>query len=319
MKNSNQFNALFKKAGGTGLIKQYLKSNILFHVLIQVLTQGFDKKSLEIVRHSANNKIYKRLKKNSLVMVDKFLKDYPSNNLTHHHPDVVWFCWMQGLENSPMVVRKCYESLKGNLNNKEIIVVTEDNYCNYVTFPEYIISKYNKGLINRTQFSDLLRIELLANHGGTWIDSTVFCTSPVGKEYMLNSDLFLFQTLKPGLDGQCACISSWFMTASSNQRIILLTRELLLDYWKKNDYAIDYFLLHDFFQIAIETFPEDWESVIPFSNEMPHILLLRLFDKYDETIWNAVKDITPFHKLTYKFDNNMTTIDDTYYKRIVDC
>ena len=109
------------------------------------------------------------------------------------------------------------------------------------------------------------------------------------------------------------------MTASSNQRIILLTRELLLDYWKKNDYAIDYFLLHDFFQIAIETFPEDWESVIPFSNEMPHILLLRLFDKYDETIWNAVKDITPFHKLTYKFDNNMTTIDDTYYKRIVDC
>ena len=38
------------------------------------------------------------------------------------------------------------------------------------------------------------------------------------------------------------------------------------------------------------------------------ILLLRLFEEYDETIANAVKEMTSFHKLTYKFEESDTTI-----------
>jgi hypothetical protein len=57
--------------------------------------------------------------------------------------------------------------------------------------------------------------------------------------------------------------------------------------------------------------------VVPFPNSVPHILLLRLFEGYDETIWTAVKAQTPFHKLTYKFSEADTLREDTYYQVLI--
>jgi len=45
-----------------------------------------------------------------------------------------------------------------------------------VELPGYIVEKWEKGRIPAAMFSDLLRVELLIKYGGTWIDSTVFCT-----------------------------------------------------------------------------------------------------------------------------------------------
>ena len=95
-------------------------------------------------------------------------------------------------------------------------------------------------------------------------------------------------------------------------------RELLYDYWKNNDEVIDYFIFHDFFQILIDRYPEEWNRVVPFSNSVPHILLLRLFDEYNDAIWNAVTAMTPFHKLTYKFKNSDTMKTNTNYQKIME-
>ena len=38
--------------------------------------------------------------------------------------------------------------------------------------------KKKKGIISRTHYSDLLRLEILGNYGGIWLDSTFFCTKP---------------------------------------------------------------------------------------------------------------------------------------------
>ena len=65
---------------------------------------------------------------------------------------------------------------------------------------------------------------------------------------------------------------------------------------------------------TIEAYPDEWNKVVPFSNATPHILLLRLFEEYDETIANAVKEMTSFHKLTYKFEESDTTIKNTFYQ-----
>lgn len=51
---------------------------------------------------------------------------------------------------------------------------------------------------------------------------------------------------------------------------------------------------------------------------MPHILLLRLFDEYNDEIWNAVTAMTPFHKLTYKFKNSDTMQANTNYQKIME-
>ena len=84
-----------------------------------------------------------------------------------------------------------------------------------------------------------------------------------------------------------------------------------------HNYAVDYFILHDFFQIAIEAYPDEWKKVIPISNSIPHILLLRLFDKYDDAIWKNTCEMTPFHKLTYKYQAEQENQSGTYYDVII--
>ena len=75
---------------------------------------------------------------------------------------------------------------------------------------------------------------------------------------------------------------------------------------ENNNEVVDYFIFHVFFQILIERYPKEWNRVVPFSNSVPHILLLRLFDEYNDDIWNAVTAMTPFHKLSYKFESSET-------------
>ena len=90
-----------------------------------------------------------------------------------------------------------------NLSDRNVHILTEENYRDYVTFPPFIQQKIDSGVISKTHMSDLLRLELLIRHGGLWLDATVLCTSPEVPAYMTDCDLFLFQDLKPGFDGHC--------------------------------------------------------------------------------------------------------------------
>ena len=45
-----QFVKLFNKVGGKALFKQYLKAHVLLFAVFQILSQGFSRKSLELVR-----------------------------------------------------------------------------------------------------------------------------------------------------------------------------------------------------------------------------------------------------------------------------
>lgn len=234
----------------------------------------------------------------------------------HLKSDKVWICWFQGIENAPDIVKVCYDSVKRNISNKDIVLITEENILEYADFPEFIIDKWKAGIITDTHMTDLLRLELLIKQGGTWIDATVLCTGEL-PNYMTDSDLFLFQSLKPGRDGKAVTFSSWFMSAKNNNKILLATQALLYEYWNKNNQMIDYFLLHDFLQIVLDRYPEYYANVIPFSNSTPHILLLRLFEKYDDVVWQAVIAQSPIHKLSYKFDKTQSDMSGTYFKYIL--
>lgn len=312
----NKFINYFNKAGGMNLIKQYRRAHVLLFAMFQLLFLGTSKKSLEILRLAVSNKILCKLRKK----YRKYISHHIENNkdlLQRNCSNKVWICWLQGIENAPDVVKKCYDSICKNLHDREIVTINEENYKNYVVFPDHIQRKIDNGIITRTHFSDLLRLELLLKYGGTWIDATVFCSGDDFPEYIINSELFVYRCLKPGLDGQCVEISSWLMTACTNNPIIRLTRDLLYEYWRKYNYMIDYYLIHYFFQLAIETYSEEWAKVVPCSNSTPHILLLRLFDEYDEDMWFNIKQLTCFHKLTYKFDEREINYSDTFYKKIL--
>ena len=210
---------IFKKNGGMNIIKNYGKNHVLFTAICEFLLLGKDRTSLEILRLSVQQKVKRKLKKKYIKKIIKFDKDYVEQK--KELSNKVWICWFQGIENAPEIVRKCYDSVKNNLKNKEIILITEKNLNEYVHFPEYIMEKWKKGIITNTHMTDLLRLELLTKYGGMWLDATVFCSRNIEEipQYYFDSDLFMYQCLKPGRDGHAIYMSSWLLSAKSNNKI----------------------------------------------------------------------------------------------------
>lgn len=311
----SEIRELYKKKGKEALI-QYRRSGLLPIVGIEVLLLGKSRKSLEIIRLIAQNKIQRKLEKKYRNILDQSLqRDYVQ--LPRKHEKKIWFCWLQGIEHAPKLVQECYQSLKKYISEYEIILITEQNMFQYVQFPTYIMEKWRKGIITNTHLSDLLRVELLIRYGGTWIDSTVLCTGMQIPKYILDSDLFLYQVLKPGRDGHAITISSWLMTACSNNRVLLITRDLLYEYWKTHNMMMDYFLLHMFLSIVLEQCHEEQKRIVKVCNSLPHILLLDLFEPYDDERYEEIKKISCFHKLNYKRETNLLEKKGTYYDYII--
>ena len=261
-------------------------------------------------------KLRKKYKKHIVKLVSDINSSY--DNLPHEHSNKIWACWLQGFSSAPDLVKICYQSLLDNFSDThEIIEITETNFTDYVQIPDYIIQKFKKGFITRTHLSDLIRLELLIKYGGTWIDSTVLFTGKKLPDYMFDSELFMFQSIGPQLFGRATSSESWFITSIQNHKILLLTRELLYLYWKEYNVLIDYWLIYDFVELAIEQFEDEWRKVIPFGQTDIHILQERMLWPFDKNVFDSMVNRVGMQKLNWKLDENQLKIEGTYYHYLI--
>lgn len=244
----------------------------------------------------------------------------------------IWFCWLQGIDNAPDIVRACYNSLNQHLSDWEIKVIDNKNWKEYVDMPDYIVKKWEKGRIPAALFSDLLRLELLIKYGGTWIDSTVLCTgfndnhnendnkSRIGelenkaKQY-LDADLFLFQYTKQG--SIPVSISNWFITACSNNEVLMALGEMLCAYWKDYDCTLDYYIFHLFFSMLSKEYPEEIAKM-PYGQSMNSLVLLHhMGERFEQKKWDKLTSQVCFHKLAFRIPKEIEGNEDNYYNYIL--
>jgi hypothetical protein len=213
--------------------------------------------------------------------------------------DVVWVCWLQGLENAPQLVKACIASIKRHVS-KKVILITADNFAEFVNIPEHILQKWKDGKISKTHFSDVLRISLLSLYGGCWIDSTVYLMDTV-PQFMRSNPLFCFNISKYGAEFKIAC--SWWISSEERQPIIVETRNVLYEYWKHENRQIDYFLFHKIFKKIIERQDEYkavWNTKPYVETGHTHILRRYLNDPFDSNKLNEIKSLCVVQKLSYK-------------------
>lgn len=216
----------------------------------------------------------------------------------------VWVCWLQGYDFAPVVVQNCIRSIqKHKPEGYKVVVVTSQNYQQYASLPEHIIQKWHKGIISNTHFSDLLRIFLLARHGGYWIDATCLQTSSI-PDVVAGSQLFLFRS-----HGEFSFthIQSCFIHSERNHYAMRKWCASMSEYWKKENSLVHYFTLHLMFralQSCDHQFAEKVKNIPIMSDEPMHILLRAMLrgEHYSEELIARAKDATFFQKLTYKFD-----------------
>ncbi len=277
--------------------------------------------------------------------VQEFKKFNSSRELKHEHPKIIWWCWLEGLDEAPQVVKTCFNSLmrefkgskvqevKGLNDGYEIKVIDAENWKEYIELPDFIVKKWEKKQIPPALFSDLLRLELLIKYGGTWIDSTVLCTgfkdfeslssssgsssSPSVQKFKryLEADLFLFQYTKQGRIP--VSISNWFISACSNNEVLIVLRDMLYAYWKDYSCTLDYYIFHLFFALISKENPEQ-TATIPYGQSQNSLVLLHhLVEKFDQKKWDKLTSQVCFHKLAYRLDKAITENSDNYYSRII--
>lgn len=260
---------------------------------------------MESVRLNKRIKIYKKLNKKYSKFIDRDIQ------VNKEKSNYVWTCWLQGRENAPELVKVCFNQMEKQFADKQFVVITADNLKDYIKLPDYIISKWQKGIISNTHLSDIIRISLLAEHGGLWIDSTVLCTGNLDKYVDDETDLFVFKNEYRG--DKSIVASNWLIYSKKNNPIVVNMRNLLYKYWEIEKKTIDYFFFHILFTIITENLKEEWEKVPFHTNINPHLMLFTaLYKKYDKKTYDHIVGLSNFHKLSYKCDFNKFEKDNLY-------
>lgn len=216
----------------------------------------------------------------------------------------IYILWFQGFDMAPNIVKKCLNSWEYHNEDWKIIELSEKNLGNYVNLEKEIINFKNKK-IKYAALSDIIRISILKNYGGLWVDATTFCNMPLNEwlpNYIKNG-FWCFTKTKKNVD-----ISSWFIYSNKENYITTKWYNEVVNYWNKKDKMDNYFWFHKLFKNLLYKdlrFSLNWHSTKKlYANDCHYFfpykknLITNLDDNTKKHIDNKV---TPLYKLTYKY------------------
>lgn len=136
--------------------------------------------------------------------------------------------WLQGLERAPRVVKECYQTWKTLNPDWEIVFLDETNLHEYVDLTSVLTKQ---PLMEKAALSDIIRIKLLAQYGGVWVDSTCYCQKPLDDWLgdVARSGFFAFY--KPV---ESSLVAVWFLAASRENPLIAKWAEMTEAYVLRN-------------------------------------------------------------------------------------
>ncbi len=315
MSSISRLSKRFGQFGGLGLVREYLRLGVFGEFLKQGARALAGRCSINEAYSRIERKVIPHIRRQYRPLLKELVAQYQSREPEHKKNNVIWVCWLQGMDNAPEIVRICNASLHRYIKGREIIVITAENLGRYVSFPEHIRKKYEQGKIPMAQYSDMLRLELLTRYGGTWIDSTVLCTGDNFPAGALDADLFFFQFLKPDTERPQG-ISNWFITASSGQKTLLILRDMLYQYWKDYDCLVAYFIFHIFFSMIAEEMPQEVAAMPRAGNKYCFYLEHRLPDVCDEQWLKELTARCSIHKLNGRLWKEGENKDNSFVCKI---
>lgn len=253
-------------------------------------------------------KKYERFKYKSIIKwldarygceAEKIIRVGTDHNKIHKNAPI-WIFWWQGENSMPPIVKSCYKSVLKNAEEHPVVLITKDNVENYVDICPYIYRKVKNKEITLTHFSDILRENLLFQHGGIWMDATIYMTAPF-KNTMYTYEYY---TIK-------GAFNEWdwtgFFQAAGKGNIFTKVVCYLFDcYWKEHNCLISYLLIDCFLSVARLHSSEIDKMIkcLPQKNSNVFILNDYYLDKaFDTTVMQEICKKTNLHKLSYKFEH----------------
>ncbi len=206
--------------------------------------------------------------------------------------------WNSGFDSAPGIVSTCVAQQR-KIYGDRLVQLTAKNLHEHIDVPNPLKRVAKLWPAN---FSDALRVGLLAKHGGLWLDATVYTTenSLEHQGKYLAGDFFVFNYNGPR-------IASWFMLSKPGSYQARLLYAAMLDYWSRNRKLKNYFLFHDFFEVFYhldENFRHEFDRATKLSASPCNLVGRKLlWADADLIALNEALKAQPVQKLTYKPGN----------------
>jgi hypothetical protein len=247
-------------------------------------------------------------------------------------PKIIWFLWLQGMDAAPLVVKKCYASWQKHNPDWKLIFLDQQTIGQYYTLKPLPVTKQ--------ALSDILRINLLEQYGGVWVDATCFCNKPLNNWLYNHMQTGFFAFNRPGPDRM---ISSWFLASAKGNYITRVYQQAVNRYWDDHT-RLDafenskwhflykflnrkpaqfwfngfitrvlkiypYFWFHYLFEYLYKSdaeFRKIWDDTIKISADIPHKIQLEgMFSKISRELKQEIDlKLSPVYKITWKYDKS---------------
>jgi len=259
------------------------------------------------------------------ILVNYFTRKYlpviensPKKEITVEIPETIWQFWDNPAgKTTPEIVKSAIESVEKFKGNFEHKILDNSTIENYADLPGYVLDRFKKGQIDYTHFSDLLRLNLLKNHGGIWLDATAYMTDFI-PQYIVNEDFFVFLTGQR-TDFPYSFMQNCFIRAKKGSFLCDAWYQICVEYWKNETKKLDYFQ----HQLMFKSLILNYSTAKDLFNKMPHksedeiqqLVGNNLLRKFDANEWERIKSTSFFQKITYKVANGID-YSDTYFSKL---
>jgi capsular polysaccharide synthesis protein len=211
----------------------------------------------------------------------------------------IWSCWLQGREAAPPLVKGCFSSWERENPGWDFRCLDADSIECYVNL-KGIVDLQSQSL-TAASLSDIVRILLLHEFGGIWVDATLFCNRPLDEwlPNVMTEGFFAFAEPDPD-----RLLSSWFLSAVPGNYVVSNWCRRTIAYWSNRRKAEDCFwfdhLFGDMYN-ADEKAAKAWSRVPKINANGPYALQFDgLMYRFHGDVIESVDWTTPVFKLTHR-------------------
>lgn len=239
--------------------------------------------------------------------------------ITVETPETIWQFWDNPAgRTTPGIVKASIKSVDKFKGNFDHIVLDNSTIGDYSDLPGYIQDKFKNGQIDYMHFSDLLRLNLLKNHGGIWLDATGYMTDFVPQN-ILEEDFFVFLTGKL-THYPYSFMQNCFIRAKKGSYLCDAWYRMCIAYWKNETEAVDYFQHQLMFKALVshQAKAKNLFNHMPqiSEDEIQHFVGDNLLKKFDADEWERIKKASFFQKTTYKVPPE-ADYSGTYFSELI--
>ena len=244
--------------------------------------------------------------------------------VTKKFPKIIWTMWQQGEAQMPETVKTSMKTIKDFAirNGYQFNFLTDENLLSYVNIPKDIIEKNKRNELTSAAFSDIVRASLLYEHGGIWMDATLF-VSPYATVEMFEGDFFSLNhppTYPEQMERTIGDFkwSGFFLAGQRGGSHFKHIRDLFIYYVRKYPIFIHY-LMMDYFILSEYTSNPEFRLLVeklPVLETAERLWFLREHanDSFDEQEWERLLKTTPIMKTTYKINKDALISGSYLYK-----